>query len=146
MKRAIFLLGLSSMLVTFPTEAQQGPRIAHQSIEGRPFSPAIQVGKTYWLSGKLGATRQTREMNEGRTAAETHNIMRSFQELLGELSMDLSNVVSATVYLTDIADFSEMNAAYTQYFPREAPARVTVAVAGLVGGAKLEISFIAVED
>ena len=101
---------------------------------------------TYWLSGKLGATRQTREMNEGRTAAETHNIMRSFQELLGELDMDLSNVVSATVYLTDIADFSEMNTVYTQYFPTEAPARVTVAVAGLVGGANLEISFIAVED
>ena len=142
----MLLLALLPVLVTFPAAAQEGPRIAHQSIEGRPFSPAIQVGKTYWLSGKLGATSQTREMNEGRTAVETHNIMRSCQELLDELGMDLSNIVSATVYLTDIADFSEMNAAYTQYFPREAPARVTVAVAGLVGGAKLEISFIAVED
>lgn len=146
MKRAMLLLGLSAVLVTFPAMAQQGPRIAHQSTEGRPFSPAIQVGNTYWLSGKLGSTPETREMNQGRTAAETHNIMRSFQELLGELGLDLTNVVSATVYLSDIADFSEMNAAYTQYFPREAPARVTVAVAGLVGGAKLEISFIAVED
>ena len=94
----MLLLALLPVLVTFPAAAQEGPRIAHQSIEGRPFSPAIQVGKTYWLSGKLGATGQTREMNEGRTAAETHNIMRSFQELLGELGMDLSNIVSATVY------------------------------------------------
>ncbi|GIT52385.1 MAG: hypothetical protein Ct9H300mP15_25980 [Gemmatimonadota bacterium] len=93
MKRSMLLLSLSLMLVTFPAAAQQGSRIAHQSTEGRPFSPAIQVDKTYWLSGKLGATSQTREMNEGRTAAETHNIMRSFQELLGELGMDLSNIV-----------------------------------------------------
>ena len=146
MKRVSLALAFLGVLLTFPAAAQEGPRIAHQSVAGRAFSPAIQVGNTYWLSGKLGATSETRAMTEGRTAAETNNIMRSFQELLGELGMDLTNIVSATVYLADIADFREMSQTYTQYFPSEAPARVTVAVAGLVGGAKLEISFIAVKD
>ena len=146
MKRLSLVLAFLAVLVPGPAAAQEGPRIAHQSVAGRPFSPAIQVGNTYWLSGKLGANRETRQMTEGRTRAETQNIMRSFQELLGELGMDLGNVVRATVYLADIADFGEMNEAYTQYFPSEAPSRVTVAVAGLVGGGRIEISFVAVKN
>jgi len=104
------------------------------------------VGNTYWLSGKLGANRETREMTEGRVAAETHNIMRAFGELLEELGMDYHDLVRATVYLTDVEGYSEMNEAYGQYFEGgDAPSRVTVAVAGLVAGASIEISFIAVK-
>lgn len=146
MKRVSFVLAFLVAAVALPTSVQGQAKIAHQSVDGRPFSPAVQVGNTYYLSGKLGANRETRAMTEGRTGAETHNIMRSFEELLNELGMDLSNVVSAAVYLADIADFSEMNEAYTQYFPTAAPVRVTVAVAGLVGEAKIEISFIAAKD
>lgn len=134
-------------LFTVPSlSAQQGPRIAHQSQAGRPFSPAIQVGNIYWLSGKLGRTRETQAMTEGRTAAETRNIMESFGELLRSLGMDYHNIVSATVYLTDMADYAEMNEVYGSYFPSEAPARVAVEVSELVGGAKLEITFIAVKS
>ena len=146
MKRVSFVLAFLVAAVALPTSVQGQAKIAHQSVDGRPFSPAVQVGNTYYLSGKLGANRETRAMTEGRTGAETHNIMRSFEELLNELGMDLSNVVSAAVYLADIADFSEMNEAYTQYFPTAAPVRVTVADAGLVGEAKIEISFIAAKD
>ena len=85
-------------------------------------------------------------MTEGRVAAETHNIMRAFGELLGELGMDFHDTVRATVYLADISGYAEMNDAYAQYFEGgDAPSRVTVAVAGLVGGATIEISFIAVK-
>jgi 2-iminobutanoate/2-iminopropanoate deaminase len=78
---------------------------------------------------------------------ETHNIMRSFEELLEELGMTLENTVRAVVYLADIDDFGEMNEAYTSYFQSfPAPSRVTVAVAGLVAGASIEISFIAVKN
>ena len=146
MKRVSFVLAFLVAAVALPTSVQGQAKIAHQSVDGRPFSPAVQVGNTYYLSGKLGANRETRAMTEGRTGAETHNIMRSFEELLNELGMDLSNVVSAAVYLADIADFSEMNEAYTQYFPTAAPVRVTVAFAGLVGEAKIEICFIAAID
>ena len=146
MKRLAFALALIAFAVQ-PAMAQEGPRIAHQPSARTPFSAAIQVGNTYWLSGKLGATRETREMTEGRVAAETHNIMRSFGTLLEELGMDYHDIVRATVYLSDIDGYREMNEAYAQYFEGgDAPSRVTVAVAGLVGGATIEISFIAVKS
>ena len=143
--RASFVLAFAALLSAAPLAAQQGPRIAHQSTPGRSLSPAVQVGNTYYLSGKLGATRETREMTEGRTAAETRNIMESFGELLTELGLDYGDIVQGTVYLTRLEDFREMNEVYGSYFPSEAPARVTVQVAGLVSGAVVEIAFIAVK-
>ncbi len=126
--------------------AQEGPRIAHSPSARLPFSAAIQVGNTYWLSGKLGANSETRAMTEGRMAAETHNIMRAFGDLLEELGMDFGDLVRATVYVTDINGYGEMNEAYSQYFEGiEAPSRVAMEVSGLVGGAVIEISFVAVK-
>jgi 2-iminobutanoate/2-iminopropanoate deaminase len=143
---AVLAFVVAGALGAEPAASQEGPRIAHQPSSRLPFSAAIQVGNTYWLSGKLGATSETRTMTEGRAGAETHNIMRAFGELLEELGMDFDNVVRATVYLTDLADYGEMNEAYAQYFPGDGPSRVAVQVAGLVGGAKLEISMIAVKS
>ena len=62
-----------------------------------------------------------------------------------ELGLDFGDVVQATVYLVDIDDFAEMNQVYGEYFPTDPPARETVAVKDLVGGAALEISFVAVK-
>ncbi len=145
MKRIALALAAASLMAQ-PLLAQQGPRIAHQPSSRTPFSAAIQVDNTYWLSGKLGVSSETRAMTEGRVAAETHNIMRSFGELLNELGMDYHDIVRATVYLVDVEGYSEMNEAYAQYFEGgDAPSRVTVAVSGLVAGAAIEISFIAVK-
>ena len=145
MKRLALILALVAF-VAQPALAQEGPRIAHQPSSRIPFSAAVQVGNTYWLSGKLGANRETRAMTEGRMGAETHNIMRAFGELLEELGMDYGDLVRATVYVTDIDGYGEMNEAYAQYFEGiEPPSRVAMEVSGLVGGALIEISFIAVK-
>ena len=146
MKQIALAVGLLAAAIQ-PLAAQQGPRIAHQPSETRPYSAAVQVGNIYWLSGKLGATAETRAMTEGQTGAETHNIMRAFGALLEELGMDYGNLVRATVYLTDLDSYGEMNEAYRQYFEGiDPPSRVAVAVAGLVSGATIEISFIAVKS
>jgi len=144
-KRLAMFLAFAA-LTAQPALAQEGPRIAHQPSARLPFSAAIQVGNTYWLSGKLGVTAETRAMTEGRAGAETHNLMRAFGELLAELGLDFDDTVRATVYLADLDDFSEMNAAYAEYFPGDGPSRVAVAVAGLVAGAVVEISFVAVKN
>ena len=142
-----FVLAVAAVaFLSQPLVAQEGPRIAHQPSSRLPFSAAVQVGNTYWLSGKLGASSETRAMTEGRMGAETHNIMRAFGTLLEEMGMDYGDLVRATVYLTDIDDYAEMNEAYSQYFEGiDAPSRVAMAVSGLVGGALIEISFIAVQ-
>lgn len=141
------VVGAATTFVLTPSASAQEQRVVHQPSARTPFSAAVQVGDTYWLSGKLGATDETRSMEEGRVAAETHNIMRAFGELLEELGMDFGDLVRGTVYLADIDGYAEMNDAYAQYFePGNAPSRVTVAVGGLVAGAAIEISFIAVKS
>lgn len=139
-------LVLAAMTVSAPASAQDAQRVVHQPSARSPLSAAVQVGDTYWLSGKLGATEETRSMTDGRVAAETHNIMAAFGALLEELGMDYGDLVRGTVYLANIDDFAEMNEAYATYFESgQAPSRVTVAVAGLVNGAAIEISFVAVK-
>ncbi|MDE0898526.1 MAG: RidA family protein [Longimicrobiales bacterium] len=145
MKRLILLLALVAFSAQ-PVMAQDGPRIAHNPSSRIPFSAAVQVDNTYWLSGKLGANSETRAMTDGRMGEETHNIMRAFGSLLEELGMNYGDLVRATVYLTDIDGYGEMNEAYAQYFEDvDAPSRVAMEVAGLVGGALIEISFVAVK-
>jgi 2-iminobutanoate/2-iminopropanoate deaminase len=109
-----------------------------------PYSEAIRYGDTYYFSGKVGATDSTRALTEGRTAAETRNVLETFRATLELNGLDFGDVVNATVYLTDIATFAEMNTVYREYFHTSPPARTTVAVAGLPGNAVIEIALVAV--
>jgi len=143
---AAYVLALAVVLCAPPLAAQGAPpRIAHRPADGRPYSAAVQVGDTYWFAGKVGNTPETQAMTTGRTAAEARNVMEAFKTLLAELGMDFGDVVQGTVYLVDIADYADMNRVYGEYFPKDPPARETVAVKELVGGATIEISFIAVK-
>ena len=109
-----------------------------------PYSEAVRYGDTYYFSGKVGATDSTRALPEGRTAAEARNVLEAFQGALERNGLGFEDVVNATVYLTDINAFAEMNAVYREYFPTEPPARTTVAVSGLPGSAAIEISLVVV--
>jgi 2-iminobutanoate/2-iminopropanoate deaminase len=110
----------------------------------RPYSQAVRVGRVYFFAGKIGVTDSTRTLASGRAGAETRNVLEAFRALLTEQGLSLGDVVQATVYLADIADYDEMNRVYTEYFPTDPPARETVAASGIVSGARVEISFIAV--
>jgi 2-iminobutanoate/2-iminopropanoate deaminase len=143
--RTVLVLAFAAAVTAQPVAAQAAPRIAHQPSSSRPFSAAVQVGDTYWLSGKIGVTEETRAMTEGRVAAETRNIMEQFAALFAELGLDFGDVVKGTIYLADIDGYAEMNEVYGEYFPSEPPAREALAVKELVGEAALEISFVAVK-
>lgn len=143
--RLAFPLAVAAFLCAQPLVAQAAPRIAHGPVAGRPYSAAVQVGDMYWFAGKVGSTPATQALATGRTAAETRNVMEAFKTLFAELGLDFGDVVQATVYLVDIADFADMNQVYAEYFAADPPARETVAVKDLVGGAMIEISFIAVK-
>lgn len=122
-----------------------GPEAIHPQ-PSRPYSQAVRVGHLYFFAGKIGVTDSTRGLASGRTAAETRNVLESFRALLAEQGLAFGDVVQATVYLADIGDYDEMNRVYAEYFPANPPARETVAVSGIVSGARVEISFIAVRS
>ncbi len=117
-----------------------------QPISGQtlPFSRAVRVGHTLYLSGELGIDPATNALVPGGTAAETTQIFRNYERTLAEYDAGLTDIVKCTVFLGDMADYGEMNAAYAAALPNPKPARSTVGVNGLGFGAALEIECIAV--
>jgi len=125
--------------------APLGGREIIRVMPNRPYSQAVRVGNTYWFAGKIGVTDSTRAMTSGRVSAEVQNVFEAFRSLFNEAGVSFRDVVQATVYLADINDYDEMNRAYAEYFSVSPPARETVAVSGIVNGARVEISLIAVK-
>jgi 2-iminobutanoate/2-iminopropanoate deaminase len=111
-----------------------------------PFSKAVLAGDTIYLSGELGIDPETDALVPGGTGPETTQIFANLERTLNTFDADLSDLVKCTVFLGDIADYAEMNAAYKAALPDPKPARATVGVSGLALGANLEIDCIAVES
>lgn len=136
-----------ALILALSVLACQGPpdrETLHSQLPERPYSGVVRVGDTFYFSGKVGVTDDTRTMTEGRAAAEVRNTMEAFGVLLGELGLEFADVVQANVFLADIDDYAEMNAAYGEYFAADPPARTTVEVSELPFGASVEIAFTAV--
>lgn len=111
------------------------------NVENLPFSEAVRAGGFVYLSGLVGFGPDGRIV-AGGVAAETNAIMLEAQRLLGLAGGTLEDLVKVNAYLTDPQDFDAFNAAYRVYFPKAAPARITLG-ARLTIEARLEIDFIA---
>ena len=107
-----------------------------------PFSAGVIVGGTLYVAGQTGPDPKTNKPPEN-FQDEVKNSLERIGGILKAGGYDFPDVVNVTVYLTDISLFPQMNQVYTTYFKTERPARATVQVAGLVGGARIEISAIA---
>jgi 2-iminobutanoate/2-iminopropanoate deaminase len=142
MRSAVLIV--AALALTGCAHHWRAPEAIHPQ-PNRPYSQAVRVGSTHYFAGKIGVTDSTRALTTGRTAAETRNILDAFRGLFTELGLSPADVVQATVYLADINDYDEMNRVYAEFFPTSPPARETVAVSGIVSGARVEISFIAVK-
>lgn len=107
--------------------------------EGMPFSPGVQVGDTLYCAGQTGSDLKTGQY-PADFEQEVHQTFNRIGIILKAAGFDFSDAVDVKVYLTDISLFQEMNSVYTQYFEKDRPARTTVAVASLVGKARIEIT------
>jgi 2-iminobutanoate/2-iminopropanoate deaminase len=104
-----------------------------------PLSQAIKVGEWVFASGQLGLDVKTGKLAEGGIVGETRQVCENLKAILEAAGSSLEKVVKVTIYLTDIKDLMEMNNVFSQYFPKDPPARTTFQCVGLVGGAKVEI-------
>lgn len=118
-------------------------RIPGTAPSGLPFSPAVKFGNLLFLSGVVGTDPETGELVSPGIGEQTKQCLELVGLILRQAKMNFSDVVSCTVYLADLSDYTEMNKAYAAYFPEDPPARACVQVAALVRGAKVEISMIA---
>lgn len=111
-----------------------------------PYSQAVKVGNTLYCSGQIALNPSTGELVTQDIEAETRQVLQNLGAVLQAAGMDFSNVVRATVYMTDIDNYQRINAVYAEFFSESKPARAAVQVANLPAGANVEISCIAVED
>jgi 2-iminobutanoate/2-iminopropanoate deaminase len=106
---------------------------------GRPFSPGILVDGTLYVAGQTGTDVKTGKLPED-FEGEVKQALENAGAVLKEAGMGYQDVVAVQVYLTDMELFPRMNAVYTTYFKEPRPARTTVGVARLAGGAHIEIT------
>ena len=111
-----------------------------------PFSEAVKVGNTLYLSGKIGFNPKTGKLAEGGFEAETHQTLTNIKQTLHKYGYDMSAVVKCMVMLTDIKQFKAFNNIYTQYFTPPYPARSAFAVNELALNSLVEVECIAVVD
>ncbi len=109
-----------------------------------PYSQAIKVGDFIFCSGQIGLDPKTNNLVKGGIEKETKQILNNLFEILKATDADLNNVVSVSIFLTNINDFSKVNKIYFKHFISEPnPARQAIAVTALPKKAKIEISCIA---
>jgi reactive intermediate/imine deaminase len=108
-----------------------------------PYSHAVESGASIYFSGQTPIDALTGKLMEGDMAAQTEQIFRQLFSVLDEAGLSRDEVVKVNVYLTDMNDFSMMNAVYEKQFDKPYPARTTIGVAALPLGARVEIEMIA---
>ena len=102
-----------------------------------PFSGAVMVGNTLYLSGVLGGPATATAEEAARNALE------SIKSTLEAAGMTMDDLVQVQVFAADLADYQAFNTVYRTYFTRECPARAFLGSGSLLNGAKFEVLGIA---
>ncbi len=108
-----------------------------------PFSPAVRVGNTLYLSGQLG-TDANGVVVKGGIDAETRQVMQNIKTVVEANGSSMERVVKCTVFLADMKEWPAMNVVYATFFPTHKPARSAMGASGLARDARVEIECIAV--
>ena len=110
-----------------------------------PYNQAILVDKTLYISGQVAINPENNEVIKGSVEDATKLIMKNIQSILDEAGFNFKDVVRSKIYLTDMNNFSKVNAIYGSYFEKNyEPARTTIEVSSLPLGVDVEIDMIAV--
>jgi 2-iminobutanoate/2-iminopropanoate deaminase len=110
-----------------------------------PYSQAIAAGPFMFCSGQIPLEPGTGTLVEGNVSSQTERVLQNLAAVLRAHDLGMEHVVKTTVFMTDLAQFGEMNATYAKHFPVDPPARSTIQVAALPKGANVEIEAIALK-
>ena len=108
-----------------------------------PYSQAVWAGDYLFCAGQIPLDPATGNMAPGNITEQTTRVLENIGGLLRSQGLGFSNVVKATVYLSDMNNFTAMNEVYARYFTTDYPARSTMQVARLPKDALVEIEVVA---
>jgi 2-iminobutanoate/2-iminopropanoate deaminase len=123
----------------------QRTTVATQKAPGAigPYSQAIKTDTMVFVSGQLAIDPASGELVTGDIRQETRQVLTNLQAILAAAGSALEQVVKTTVYIADMNQFGDINAAYAEFFTTDPPARACVQVARLPKDANVEIEAIA---
>jgi 2-iminobutanoate/2-iminopropanoate deaminase len=105
-----------------------------------PYSQAIKAGGFVFVAGEKGMDPVTKQIVPGGIEPETRRTLENIKAILEAAGSHMDRVVSTFVFMTDLSEFSKMNAIYAEYFKANPPGRTTVEVKSLPAGAHIEIT------
>ncbi len=111
-----------------------------------PYTPAVMVNGTLYLSGQIPRVPETAEMVADDIKKATEQCMKNLGALLKQHGMNHEDLVMVNIYMTNMDDYQAINEAYARFFPnKKFPARAAIQVSRLPMNAIVEISGIAVK-
>jgi 2-iminobutanoate/2-iminopropanoate deaminase len=123
-------------MATFVNPDRLGPAIA-------PYSQAVIAGSTVYLAGQVALDRDNKVVAPGDVYEQTRLTLQRIQIVLEDCGASLTDIVSATVFLTNLSDFGRFNEAWSSMLGSHRPARATVIAGLLLPGLVVEVQVIA---
>ncbi len=108
-----------------------------------PYSQAIEVNGTLYISGQVPIDPATGKIAEGGIKEQTHQVLKNIGAILSAAGYNYTHVVKSTCLLSDMDNFKDMNEVYAQYYIENQPARAAYGVVRLPLGVLIEIETIA---
>tara|TARA_R110002110_G_scaffold333755_2_gene544600 strand:+ start:162249 stop:162632 length:384 start_codon:yes stop_codon:yes gene_type:complete len=107
-----------------------------------PYSQAVKVGNTVWLSGQIPLVPDTMELVTGDISAQARQVFSNLRAVAEAAGGTLNSAVKINISLTDMGDFAAVNDVMTEFLQAPFPARACVQVAGLPKGVAIEVEAI----
>jgi len=107
-----------------------------------PYSQAVRVGNTIWVSGQIPLDPATKELVAGDIEAQTRRVFENLKIIVLAAGAALDDVVKVNIFLIDLSHFALVNKVMAEYFRAPYPARAAVGVAALPRGAQVEVECI----
>jgi 2-iminobutanoate/2-iminopropanoate deaminase len=107
-----------------------------------PYSHAVRSGGLLFCSGQVPIDPATGALVEGSIGDQARQCLENLTTVCAQAGVALSDAVRMAVYVTDITTFAQVNEVYGSYFASDPPARTTIGVAALPGGAQIEMDAI----
>ena len=146
MRPFVTALLLSFSLCGLISEASAGTRTyidpGSPSNDSPPYSGAVRVGDTLYLAGDIGLTEDQQVPDDPKEEARL--LMEQYKTRLARAGYTMDDLVTVTVYCSDVKYYADFNEVYRQYFKKEFPARAVVGSGKLLLDARFEVQAIAV--
>ncbi len=140
----VMLLGVSAVSAT--AEPPRHVRLrSRDAKDDRPFSDAVRAGQTLYLAGRIGLDPATQKP-PADAAAEVRNVMDQIKAVLAQEGMTMDDLVTVTVYCTDLSLYGTFNEVYRGYFTNGFPARAFIGSGSLLAGGRFEVQGTAVKQ